>query len=315
VREGAGSLEPAFKELVRQAAQGEVLHNDDTTAKILGLTAEQREAAAADSETENRTGVFTTSIISRCGKEAIALFFTGGKHAGENLADVLARRAEELSLPIQMCDGLSANTAGGFESILANCNAHARRRFVEVVGDFPEECRYVLETFGDIYKHDAQATKHQLSPPDRLELHQTHSAPLLTQLKDWMQQQFDERRVEPNSGLGQAIRYMQKHWDELTLFLREPGAPLDNNIAERALKKAILHRKNSLFYKTSNGARVGDIFMSLIHTAELRGLNPFDYLVTLLRRHEEVAKNPADWMPWNYEQTIQRLADLALAAD
>ena len=55
-----------------------------------------------------------------------------------------------------------------------------------------------------------------------------------------------------------------KHWIRLTLFLREAGAPLDNNVCERALKKAILHRKNSLFYKTQNGARIGDLFMSLI---------------------------------------------------
>ena len=69
-------------------------------------------------------------------------------------------------------------------------------------------------------------------------------------LKAWLDQQFDERKVEPNSGLGQAIAYMRQHWEKLTLFLREEGAPLDNNICERALKKAILHRKNALFYRT-----------------------------------------------------------------
>ena len=78
----------------------------------------------------------------------------------------------------------------------------------------------------------------------------------------------------PNSGLGAVISYLLKHWERLTLFLRKAGAPLDNNLVERALKKAILHRKNSLFYKTENGARVGDLFMSLIHTAELYGANP-----------------------------------------
>ncbi len=76
--------------------------------------------------------------------------------------------------------------------------------------------------------------------------------------------------MEPNSGLGKAISYMLRQWPALTLFLREPGAPLDNNLCERALKKAILHRKNSLFYKTLNGAEVGDLYMSLIHTCELK---------------------------------------------
>ena len=101
---------------------------------------------------------------------------------------------------------------------------------------------------------------------------------------------------------------MLRHWTELTLFLREVGAPLDNNIVERMLKKAILHRKNSLFYKTMNGAAVGDLFMSLIHTCELNSANPFEYLTELQRHAEELRINPSAWMPWNYRQTLERLA-------
>ena len=123
-------------------------------------------------------------------------------------------------------------------------------------------------------------------------------------LQAWLEAQFDERKVEPNSGLGQAISYLLKHWQKLTLFLREPGAPLDNNIVERALKKAILHRKNSLFFKTRNGARRGDLFMSLIHTCELNGTNPFDYLTELQRHAGELKQTPSEWMPWNYRDTL-----------
>jgi transposase len=130
-------------------------------------------------------------------------------------------------------------------------------------------------------------------------------------LQQWCKQQFEERKVEPNSGLGKAIQYLLNHWQELTLFLREPGAPLDNNVCERALKKAILHRKNALFYRTINGARVGDMFMSLIHTAELGGVNPFDYLTELLRHPREMAQSPASWMPWNYQENLAQAADLA----
>jgi len=117
--------------------------------------------------------------------------------------------------------------------------------------------------------------------------------------------------VEPNSGLGQAIAYMRIRWEPLTLFLRVPGAPLDNNICERALKKAILHRKNALFYKTRNGARVGDVFMSLIHTAELNGIAPFPYLVALQRHQEAMALAPGAWLPWNYQQALAGLASPA----
>jgi hypothetical protein len=77
------------------------------------------------------------------------------------------------------------------------------------------------------------------------------------------------------------------------LFLRQAGAPLDNNVCERALKKAILHRKNSLFYKTEKGAEVGDLFMSLIHTTELCGANPFEYLTQLQRHSDELPNNPS----------------------
>lgn len=130
----------------------------------------------------------------------------------------------------------------------------------------------------------------------------------MEELRVWMEEQVDQKKVEPNSGLGEAIRYMQKRWEALTLFLREAGAPLENNIAERALKKSILNRKNALFYKTENGADAGDVFMSLIHTAELSGINPFDYLAELLGHAREIADGADTWMPWNYRQTLQPTA-------
>jgi hypothetical protein len=127
-------------------------------------------------------------------------------------------------------------------------------------------------------------------------------------LKVWLTAPLEERKVEPNSGLGEAIAYMLKYWEPLTLFLRQPGAPLDKNVCERALKKAILHRKNAYFYRTEHGAHVGDLFMSLIHTCELNGVNPFDYLTQLHQHAQELAASPADWMPWNYRETLQTLA-------
>ncbi|MEW6477781.1 MAG: IS66 family transposase [Actinomycetota bacterium] len=306
VRDGAKLLAPAHQELIRQAADGEVLHNDDTAMKVLELTAEQRAAAIGDQEADERTGIFTSGIVATACGHRIALFFTGAKHAGENLSEVLARREAELPPPIQMCDALSANTAGELDTILANCMAHGRRRFVGVADNFPAECRHVLETLRGVYRNDAFAKKTKMSAAERLHFHQTQSGPLMTDLETWMKSQLAEHKVEPNSGLGEAIGYMLKHWSELTLFLREPGAPLDNNICERALKKAILHRKNALFYKTLNGAHVGDVFMSLIHSAELNGAKPFDYLVALLRHHQQVEDAPAEWMPWNYLTALDR---------
>jgi transposase len=304
-------IRPAFDELIRQGAQGEVFCNDDTSMKILALARASPPQTGMQEETSahERTGLFTSGIVSTRPGQRIALFFTGQRHAGENLAQVLAHRAAELPPPIQVCDASTRNVPKlpeKLQTILGNCNAHARRRFVDVVANFPEECRYVLESFAEVYGYDAQAEELRLSPEERLRFHQAHSQPVMDKLYVWLKAQFDERKVEPNSGLGIAIRYVLRHWHPLTLFLRQPGAPLDSNIVERALKKVILHRKNSQFYKTQNGAEVGDLFMSLIHTCELNGANPFDYLIELQKHASELVKNPAAWMPWNYQETLRK---------
>jgi transposase len=304
VQAAAKTLAPAHEELLNQAAQATVLYNDDTTMKVLQLTRKQRAAALADDADGERTGIFTSGIVATHAGQQIALFFTGVRHAGENLAAVLARRNTDLPAPIQMCDGLSRNIPSEFDTILSQCLAHARRRYVELTEMFPAEVRFVLETLREVYITDARAREQNLDPAQRLALHQAESAAPMKALEQWMQRQFDERLIEPNSALGAAILYMQKRWSELTLFLRMEGAPLDNNTSERALKKAILHRRNSLFYRTLAGAHVGDVFMSLIHTAELNHVAPFEYLVALQRHAAELAANPAAWMPWNYQAAL-----------
>jgi len=302
LQEAAVALRPVLDKLIRQAAQGEVLHNDDTGMQVLGLKADAE--APDEAAGRPRTGTFTSAIVARVADHQIALFFTGRRHAGENLATVLAHRAVDLAPPIQMCDALSRNLPKPLEVILANCLAHGRRQFVEVAATFPDECRYVLERLADVYRIEEQARAQGLSPEERLRLHQTHSGPVMTALHAWLTAQLAERRVEPNSGLGRAIRYLLTHWEPLTLFLRKAGAPLDNNVAERALKKAILNRKNAYFYRTANGARVGDLYMSVIHTCELNGVNAFDYLTELQRHAAELAANPGEWLPWNYRETL-----------
>ena len=307
VAQAAKPLVAVHEELIRQAAQGEVMYNDNTAVRILAL---QRETAA------DRSGVFTTGIVAVAAGHRMALFFSGDKHAGENLADVLKRRAADLPRPIQMCDALSRNAPKlppELEPLMGSCLAHLRRNFVEVAANFTPQCQYVLETLGEVYGNDETARRQTMTPDERLKYHQARSGPLMEQLHQWGKRQLDEHLVEPNSGLGKAIRYLQNHWEKLTLFLRQSGAPLDSNIVERALKKAILNRKNALFYKTRNGARVGDLYMSLIHTCELCGGNPFDYLTELQKHATEIQENPAAWMPWNYRATLEQAA-LAKAA-
>jgi transposase len=301
VEEAAELIKPVRDELIRQAAQGQVVHNDDTSMRVLRL---EREPL------DERTGVFTSGIVSTGQGWKIALYFTGRQHAGENIAEVLKQRAQQSSPAIQMCDALSRNVPkslpAGVEILLANCLAHGRRQFVEVAANFPEQCRYVLEMLGQVYGCDAEARERGLTNEQRLQLHQERSGPVMNQLHGWLEAQLAERKTEPNSGLGKAITYLVRHWRPLTLFLRQAGAPLDNNIVERALKRAVLHRKNALFYRTLNGAQVGDLFMSLIHTCQLCGANSFDYLIELQRHARELAASPTEWMPWNYRETLAR---------
>jgi transposase len=326
----AERAEPVFAELTRQAAQDDVVYNDDTTVKILEVIGERARQAAMAEETAGvavedsaetlaedsveglpqkvkaqRTGTFTSGIVTTREGRRIALFFSGRQHAGENLKDVLMQRAAEMPPPIQMCDALSRNLPGKLQTMLANCLAHGRRQFVDVAEQFPEECRHVLESLSVVYRNDALAQARNLSPEERLLFHQAQSGPAMEDLHVWLVRQLDERRVEPNSGLGKAMAYLLRHWAKLTLFLRVPGAPLDNNLCERALKKAILHRKNALFYKTCHGAHVGDVFMSLIYTCEFCGANPFDYLTEVDRHAGEVGTSPQNWMPWNYRNTLE----------
>jgi transposase len=307
VQAGAKTFALPYEELIRQAAQATVVYNDDTTMQILKLTRAQRAAALADDVKGERTGIFTSGIVATETGHQIALFFTGVRHAGENLNAVLARRSPDLPAPIQMCDGLARNVPSDFDTVLASCLAHARRKHVELAESFPAEVRFVLETLREVYITDARARNAGLDPEQRLQLHQDESAPRMAALEQWILAQLNQHLIEENSTLGAALLYMKKRWAQLTLFLRVAGAPLDNNVCERALKKAILHRNNAYFYRTLNGAHVGDVFMSLIHTAELNRIPPFDYLVALQRHADAVAANPADWMPWNYQAALANL--------
>ena len=301
---GADKIHRVYNQLITEAAQGEIVHNDDTPVKILELVKEN-ENPEID---KKRKGMQTTGILSIKEDIKIALFFSGRNHSGENLADLMEKRDSGREPPIQMCDALPANSSDYKDIILANCNSHARRKFVYEVDNYPDECNHVLDIFGELYKNDAYTKKLGMSFQERLEYHQEHSGPLMDSFHEWLTEQFEQKRVEPNSGMGQAISYVTTHWEELTRFLHVPGVPLDNNLCEQALKRAILHRKNSMFFKTCHGANVGDIYMSLIHTCVLNKVNPFNYLVELMRHTSEVFAHPDQWMPWNYLEIVSQEA-------
>jgi transposase len=298
----ANDIEPVYRVMEELAAQGELISHDDTSARILSCMKENKTKQPGE-----RTGMFTTSIVSKVQNHLICLFYPGRKHSGENMSDLMAMRSPDLGPFLRMCDALNVNLKLKFLEILCLCLTHGRRKFYEIYDYFPGECGCVIDALALVYKYDAISKKKKMDPEKRLVYHQEKSAPILKALKDWMVKTFEEAQVEPNSSLGKAMRYMLKHWDGLTRFLHVPGALLDNNFVERTLKVQIMSRKNSLFYKTELSAAISGKITSLVHTCFENKENPLAYFVAVQKNRALADRSPKDWLPWNYRETMERL--------
>jgi len=294
-----------FAVLQQNAANGSLAMYDDTTGRVL----------------ENQTkgvSTHTTAFMAVHEGHKIHLFFTGQNHAGKNADVIFAQRTSKEPI-IAMMDASPSNIPKHLSEelverfILCFCLVHGRRKFFEVMRFFDKQCDFVLNIIGQVYANEEHCVKNKLSPDNRLLYHQQYSQPLMQQLFIWLNNQLVYEQVESNSGLGTAVRYMLRHWTPLTTFLRVIGAPLDSSWAERAIKIAIRHRRNSLFYKTAKGALVGDCLMSIIYTAKVNGINPYDYLNTLQQHAYAVKASPAQWLPWNYAQTAALIAQTQVA--
>lgn len=290
----ADALLPVFLTLQRWATRAGILVSDDTRVQILSCAQKNQQRSK-----DERHGLHTTGIVATAeSPHSVILYASGRRHAGENVGALLQARPQELGPPLQVGDALAANWSHGVPVIAVKCLAHLRRQFTDIEALFPEECGRVRDALARVYR--AEAETRSMTPDERLAHHQRHSAPVLEELQRWIEQQFAQRRVEPNSALGKAFRYVQRHWDGLTQFLRHAHAPLDSNAVERALKRVVLHRKNALFFRTEHGAAVGDILMSVIETCGVNGVGAAEYLTRLVRNAAEARRHPERWLPWSY---------------
>jgi hypothetical protein len=299
---------PVYRQLVQLSADGKLFHIDDTRVRILSCYREDKHR----SEKERRATHTSGFVVKDEAGHKIALYFSSRRHAGENLDNLLEKRSPALPTPIKMSDAAAVNGKKKAQTIDANCLAHGRGKFKELEETFPVECGQVMEAIRKVYWYDDQTKG--MSDQERLEYHQKHSGTVMRELREWIEGEFRDRRVEPNSSLGKAFQYLLNHFEKLTRFLSVPGTPIDNNQAERVLKRFVLFRKNSLFYKTEHGAAVGGILMSLIESCRLNSVNPWEYLLTLMRNKEEVRRNPAAFLPWNYSRGEGEEEALARAA-
>lgn len=300
VEQLAGYCYSPFNVLVIKAANGQVVHNDDTRVRIQEVIQEIKN----NPETE-RTGMFTSGFIAETEGHKIALFMNGTNHAGENMDVILEKRKSDLPPIIQMCDALNNNIPKKVNTILCNCLSHGFRKFDELVDYFPTPCITIMKLLSQVYTFDEQTKS--MDAKSRLAYHQQHSKPVMDTLKLYLQALFDEKLIEPNSEMGKAIKYMQRHWKKLTRFLQVTGAPLCNNVVERALKIAIRNRKAAMFYRTRYSAQIGGMLTSLIYTCQLANENPHHYLTVLQEYAAEIQKSPEQWLPWNYQASIKAL--------
>ena len=205
-----------FAQMEREAAQGEVILQDDTAVRILSLMQENRalvaqaQAQGLSTPTE-RTGMHTTALAVQVGEHTAMLYYSSRRHAGENLQALLDKREAGLAKPLAMSDALASNeVADEARLIRCHCLAHGRRTCSALEAVFPHECQVVLDVISQVFDHDEPAREDQLSAAARLADHQAHSPPLMDELKRWLDKQIDDRLVEPNSSLGKAIGYMRR---------------------------------------------------------------------------------------------------------
>lgn len=298
----ANRVVPIWRYMTKYAAEQNLMHVDDTTARVYSLL---RENELNKGSRSSRKGMFTTGILSKGEDHSMIMYFTGRKYAGENLQRLIKKRETKAGF-ILMSDALGQNVPKetAHEIIQSLCLVHGRRQFFDLQEEFDQEVNFVLNQIGTVYGNDKICKEKKYSDLERLSFHQEHSKPAMDHLKQWLDCCFTEHKVEPNSNLGRAVKYMKKHWKGLTAFLRQAGAPLDNNVLERQLRVAVLNRKNWLFYRNTLGAFVGDILLSLIKTCEINGINSFEYLRDLYDHSHQAADQPSMWMPWNYKDML-----------
>lgn len=302
---------PVFDYLKHYAANANHFNIDDTTNRILTETSVEKPNRNSKG-TRQRTGIYTSCLLaSHDDKTEVALFKTNIGHSGEWIDEIFSMRHPEKALPLVMSDALPSNKPKALPSEISLCNAHSRRKFVDVINNYPDEVNYVISSYGQIWDNNTQTETEGMNKTARLAYHQAHSLPVMKALKQWCKDKLNEKSVEENSGLGKAINYFLTHYHGLTAFCRIEGASLDNNAAERVVKLIVRGRKNALFYKTLSGAQVGDVITSLIATCELNGVNSFEYLTAIQRNRLEAGRQPEKWLPWTYLTNLETSEEAA----
>jgi hypothetical protein len=308
-QEGGGF--EVFGALLEMLAECKAFNLDDTRAKILSIIKENKLLKAQDKK--GRSCYSTTICSKTVNGEIIVVYLTSNKHGGENIGNVLKMRQDKTS-NIHIMNDASSNNKPVLKDeeykwllksiIVINCLAHGQRKFSEIEQFYPEECGYFLKQTGSIYHNEHQCRVMGTNLEEKLKYHQEHSTQYIDNIYNKIDKLFSEKKIEPNSRLGQATKYWLNNKEGLTQFLKIPVESLDNNWAERSLKTLILQRKNSLFFKTADSALVHSGMTSIVKTCSENGINAFRYLNWMQDNSAMAKRDPKNYTPFAYAKYI-----------
>ena len=265
--------EPTYEALGRKVLQDPVIHADETRWPLLDG---KKRTSAWTIWTRSTPKIVHYEIASSRSSKAAKRLFSG--YNGIVVVDGYAVYEKLIK------DRRRQSARDGPQMLLANCWAHALRKFSGIEENFPTQCRKILHWIGKLYEIEdlvpGPFPGDEAAQRLRLQLRQEKSAPILKEIRAWAETEVGL----PRSALGKAIKYMLKRWTALTRFVDNPLVPLDNNAAERSLRGPVVGRKNHYGSKSKRGTKVAAILYSLLETAKLCGIDPVLYLRTVVER-------------------------------
>jgi hypothetical protein len=296
-----------YTALMDEASKSKMLCIDDTGAKILEVIAENQNLPEKQRKACHTTTICATRICANTkARSKILLYITAQKYSGQNVAPLLEARFKQIpdSKVVIVSDMLAANTphiSSDLQKnvIMSGCLVHARRKFFELLDFWPNECRYFIEEIAHIYNNEDRCI--YMNDKDRLKYHQENSWVHMNNIYNKIESLFASKQVEPNSDLGKAMNYWLNHKKKLTTFLRLKGVVLDNNLSERALKRIIIQRKNSLFFYSRDSAEILSGMASIVATCKENNINAFAYLNWIQENWKLAQETPEHFLPWSYQ--------------
>jgi transposase len=294
----ADLIEPLVQEMIREILQSAVIHTDDTTVRVLDEAYKK----------STRTGRLWA--------------YLGDDDHPYTVFDYTPTR--ERKWPELFLGGwrgyLQADAYAGYDAMFAldgmvevACWAHARRKFFDAQKTDAARAAVALAFIKRLYKAEREATALGLDPDGRLALRQEKARPDIDKLRAWLLAQVGV--VLPKSPLGEAIGYALDQWTALTRYLDDGRLDIDNNVAEQAMRRVAIGRKNWLFVGSDDGGRRAAIFYSLIETCRRHGVEPFAYLRDILERvSTHPAKDIAALLPPNWKKEQEALRQQRAAA-